>query len=39
VAVDQFQPAVGEFVGEQAAREADFLVNGFEGAFLGVVLA
>jgi hypothetical protein len=36
VAVDQLQSAVGEFVGQQAAGEADFLVNGFEGDFLGV---
>ena len=27
VAVDQFQPAVGKLVGEQAASEADFLIQ------------
>jgi hypothetical protein len=31
VAVDEFQTAVGEFVGEDGAREADLLVECLEG--------
>jgi hypothetical protein len=36
VAVDEFESAVGELVGEEAAGEADLVVDGFEGGFLGV---
>jgi hypothetical protein len=34
VAVEQFQAAVGEFVGEQAAGEADLAVESLQGGFL-----
>ena len=34
MAVEEFQAAVGKLVGEQAAGEADFLVDGLEGGFL-----
>jgi hypothetical protein len=34
VAVDQLEPAVGQFVGQQAAGEADLLVQGLQGADL-----
>ena len=36
VAVDEFETAVGEFVGQQAAGEADFVVDGGQGGLLGV---
>ena len=36
VTVDELETAIGQFVGEQAAREADLLVDGLEGGFLGV---
>jgi hypothetical protein len=36
VAVDELEAVVGELVGEDAAGEADFLIDGFQGGFLGV---
>ena len=34
VAVDEFEAAIGEFVGQQAAGEADFFVDGGQGGRL-----
>jgi hypothetical protein len=36
VAVDQLESAVGELVGQQAAGEADLVVEGFQGGALQV---